>query len=189
MLTASPMPLPLPAPFGHHPHHVGPPITFSRHVYPHYSARFELASPHPIRFQGRMYPTAAHLLESLKFLHDSATDGGGPELEEMRERVRGCASVDEVREFVAGAPQEWVRGDWDQVVLHKVDEVLYLKVRQHPEIKGLLLGTGEAELMYVEEEEPFWGAAENRGRNELGKALMRVRESLREGSEVSVARR
>ena len=60
-----------------------------------------------------------------------------------------------------------------------MDEVLYLKFRQHSDLRTLLLGTYPAELVYVESGDPFWGDGAGVGMNELGKSLMRVREQLR----------
>ena len=60
-----------------------------------------------------------------------------------------------------------------------MDDVLYLKFRQHGDLRILLLGTYPAELVYVESEDPFWGDGGGAGMNELGKSLVRVRERLR----------
>jgi predicted NAD-dependent protein-ADP-ribosyltransferase YbiA (DUF1768 family) len=60
-----------------------------------------------------------------------------------------------------------------------MDEVLYLKFRQHSELRTLLLSTYPSELMYVESGDPFWGDGAGQGLNELGNSLMRVRERLR----------
>ena len=60
-----------------------------------------------------------------------------------------------------------------------MDEVLYLKFRQHGELRTLLLNTFPADLVYVESGDPFWGDGAGNGMNELGKSLMRVRERLR----------
>ena len=60
-----------------------------------------------------------------------------------------------------------------------MDEVLYLKFRQHGELRALLLGTYPAELIYVESGDAFWGDGPGNGLNELGKSLMRVRERFR----------
>ena len=60
-----------------------------------------------------------------------------------------------------------------------MDEVLYLKFCQHNELRALLLGTSQAELIYVEPGDLFWGDGAGAGLNELGKSLMRVREQLR----------
>jgi predicted NAD-dependent protein-ADP-ribosyltransferase YbiA (DUF1768 family) len=60
-----------------------------------------------------------------------------------------------------------------------MDEVLYLKFRQHGDLRALLLNTYPAELVYVESGDSFWGDGAGPGMNELGKSLMRVRERLR----------
>ena len=61
-----------------------------------------------------------------------------------------------------------------------MDEVLYLKFRQHTALRTLLFSTYPAELVYVEPRDLLWGGdGEDAGRNKLGKSLMRVRERLR----------
>lgn len=89
---------------------------------------------------------------------------------------------------------------------------LRLKFTQHPDLKALLLGTGDADLVEVGrvrafspalafilsyQDSPrdyFWGiGADQSGRNELGKALVRLRGELREEqdnpSQIPTARR
>ena len=63
-----------------------------------------------------------------------------------------------------------------------MDEVLYLKFRQHDDLRTQLLNTYPAELVYVESGDHFWGGdGAGAGTNELGESLMRVRDVLREG--------
>ena len=62
-----------------------------------------------------------------------------------------------------------------------MDDVLHQKFRQHSDLRNLLLNTGNAELIYAEVTDPFWGEGPaGQGENQLGKALMRVRERLRQ---------
>jgi predicted NAD-dependent protein-ADP-ribosyltransferase YbiA (DUF1768 family) len=73
----------------------------------------------------------------------------------------------------------WALREQDVLTLsYQAEEVLYLKFRQHPDLCGLLIGTMDAELIYSEPSEYFWGAGETGGRNELGRALMRVRDQI-----------
>lgn len=62
-------------------------------------------------------------------------------------------------------------------------EVLFLKFSQHTALRDALLQTGDIEIVEASPTDAFWGSAgargEGRGRNELGKALMFVRETLR----------
>jgi predicted NAD-dependent protein-ADP-ribosyltransferase YbiA (DUF1768 family) len=60
-----------------------------------------------------------------------------------------------------------------------MDEVLYLKFRQHGNLRTLLFSTYPADLIYVNSGDPFWGVGAGNGMNELGKSLVRVRARLR----------
>lgn len=61
-----------------------------------------------------------------------------------------------------------------------MEEVLFVKLKQHPDLRTLLMGTGVANLVYVDPNDHFWGEGSlGEGANELGKALVRVRERLR----------
>lgn len=72
------------------------------------------------------------------------------------------------------------RADWKRVNIEKMDMVLSLKFAQHPELQKELLETVNAELVEDSEEDTFWGngGRDGKGRNELGKGLMRLREKL-----------
>jgi len=78
-----------------------------------------------------------------------------------------------------------------------MDETLGYKFTQHADLKAELLSTGDAELIEVcgptkriclvlmvsqdSDKDAFWGVgSDRRGRNELGKALERLRTRLRE---------
>ncbi|WP_304412350.1 NADAR domain-containing protein [Thiorhodovibrio frisius] len=53
---------------------------------------------------------------------------------------------------------------------------------QHPELRELLLATGEARLVEHREKDSDWGdGGDGRGRNMLGLLLMDVRQQMREG--------
>ena len=59
-------------------------------------------------------------------------------------------------------------------------DVLICKFQQNEELRNLLLGTDNSEIIYADETDGFWGDGPDRqGQNELGKALVRVREYLR----------
>ena len=79
-----------------------------------------------------------------------------------------------------------------------MDETLFHKFTQHPDLQAELLGTGDAELIEVgpvriltddslmavqdSDKDAFWGVgADGQGRNELGKCLERLRAKLSSG--------
>ncbi|KAI0301545.1 hypothetical protein B0F90DRAFT_1628377 [Multifurca ochricompacta] len=126
-------------------------------------------SPHAVMYQEELYPTALHLFEALKFL-DHRPD--------LADRIRECERVEDVS-VISADLAEYTRRDWGTVALAKMDEVLYLKFRQHRELRALLLNTYPAELVYAESGDHFWGDGAGNGRNELGNSLMRVRGRLR----------
>jgi predicted NAD-dependent protein-ADP-ribosyltransferase YbiA (DUF1768 family) len=67
-----------------------------------------------------------------------------------------------------------------------VEEVLYLKFKQHPDLRSLLMNTGLADIIYSDPGDTYWGEGPlGQGANELGKAIVRARERLqREGYSV-----
>lgn len=99
----------------------------------------------------------------------------------------------------AGRHRDRQRADWFTVNIGVMDAVLHAKFTQHLELRELLLGTQEAELIedspvrastvcvwtavlmgWEWQVDAFWGwGSDGMGSNELGRALMRLRERLR----------
>lgn len=137
---------------------------------PHYG--FTNFSNHPVIYGGLAYPTSEHLFQSLKFI---------PHRADISDLIRNCkTSADALSE--ATRHKKHQRADWFRVNIQMMDEVLLHKFRQHPALKAELLGTGNAELVEDSHRDAFWGVGKNgKGRNELGKALVRLRERFRQG--------
>ncbi|KAG8218935.1 hypothetical protein J3R82DRAFT_4643 [Butyriboletus roseoflavus] len=147
----------------------GPPIRFD-HTGNY--AGFVNHSNHRVMYKNKMYPTALHLLEAMKFIHQPA----------LQERIRTCKDVNDMYPLSASY-QEHVRSDWGQVFLQTMEDVLYLKFKQHPSLRMLLLRTGLLDIVYADDNE-YWGEGPlGEGANELGKALVRVRERLQQEGE------
>lgn len=73
-----------------------------------------------------------------------------------------------------------IREDWDYVKIKVMEEALFHKFTQHESLKELLLSTGDSILIEDSPYDSFWGCGKHGdGRNELGKALMKLREKLR----------
>jgi ribA/ribD-fused uncharacterized protein len=78
---------------------------------------------------------------------------------------------------------------WESSCDAIVEQGNYLKFSQNPQIRDILLGTGELILVEASPSDRIWGIgfdAENAegkeeewGKNKLGNALMKVRERLR----------
>jgi ribA/ribD-fused uncharacterized protein len=144
-----------------------PPVRFD-HQSP--LAGFMNHSPHRILYQNTLYPSALHLLEAIKF---------HPHRPDLSEQIRAVKDVQDVYPLSASM-NEFVRGDWGQVFSQTVEEVLYLKFKQHPDLRSLLMNTGLADIIYSDLGDSYWGEGPTgQGANELGRAIMRVRERLR----------
>lgn len=137
---------------------------------PHYG--FTNFSPHPVYHKGKRYPTSEHLFQSFKFQDHRPN---------LAEHIRTCSERPSVAFSEARRFQPEVRPDWRSVNIQKMDEALWYKFTQHLDLQQELLATGDAELVEDSDKDSFWGiGADQRGRNELGKALERLRAKLRE---------
>jgi hypothetical protein len=80
-----------------------------------------------------------------------------------------------------GVHYKKLRRDWERVKVGVMREAVEAKFRQHQDLRALLLATGDAKLVEHSEDDDFWGdGGDGRGRNELGRILMAVRELLRQ---------
>lgn len=98
-----------------------------------------------------------------------------------------CVHVRDRNKFVGVSPAEAkrigqevkCRPDWEQVKIGIMEEVCRLKFNKNPRMKKMLLDTGD---LYLEEtnhwKDTFWGVCKGKGRNELGKVLMKLREEF-----------
>jgi len=145
-------------------------ILFYNKTDPHYG--FTNFSSHPVFYDNKRYPTSEHLFQSFKFQ---------PHRPRLAEHIRTCSERPSVAFSEARRFQPEVRSDWKDVNIQMMDLALWHKFTQHESLKKELLATDDAELVEDSDKDAFWGVgADRRGRNELGKALERLRTKLRE---------
>jgi hypothetical protein len=72
-------------------------------------------SPHDVLYQNKLYPSAYHLVEALKFLQSHP---------DLAEQIRLCTSVDDVHKL-SSTLEEHVQSDWDQVFMAKASVVFH----------------------------------------------------------------
>jgi len=143
-------------------------IYFCEKSKPYYG--FTNFSDHAVIYEGKRYPTSEHLYQSMKFAHKPR----------IAEHIRTCSTLPRVAFNEAHKFQSEVRPDWIQVNIQVMDFVLWHKFTQHHDLKRQLLSTGNANLIEDSKVDSFWGIGANgSGRNELGKALERLRDHLR----------
>ncbi|KAF7374359.1 DUF1768 domain-containing protein [Mycena sanguinolenta] len=145
-------------------------VLFYHKTDPHYG--FTNFSSHPVFYDNKRYPTSEHLFQSFKFQ---------PHRPRLAEHIRTCSERPSVAFSEARRFQPEVRSDWKDVNIQMMDLALWHKFTQHESLRKELLATDDAELVEDSDKDSFWGVgADRKGRNELGKALERLRTRLRE---------
>ncbi|GJE95793.1 NADAR family protein [Phanerochaete sordida] len=143
------------------------------YFYERYQPYFEFmnTSPHPMLHRGKSYPTSEHLFQAHKFQgHADAL------AEHIRLQPTSRAARAEATRL---RPNQ--RSDWFKINISVMEDVIEAKFIQHPELRTLLLSTGNHELVQANPVDAFWGYGKDmKGRNELGKVLMRLRTRFRE---------
>ncbi|KAF8273493.1 DUF1768-domain-containing protein [Lactarius quietus] len=145
----------------------GEPIYFYDSDKPYYE--FTSFSDHPVEYHGRVYQTAEHLFQAFKFMDTKPA---------LAERIRMLPTA-RMAQQEAKKQICYQRADWLEVNVAKMEKVLAAKFKQHRHLRHLLRSTGSRELIEDSPIDSFWGiGSDGNGRNELGKALMRLRERL-----------
>jgi hypothetical protein len=140
---------------------------------------FSNFSPHRIWLKGRGWRTTEHFFQAQKF--------AGTEHEEA---VR-LAKTPTVAARLGRSRSRPLRPDWDEVKEAVMREALRAKFTQHPELRALLLATGEAKIVEHTERDRYWGdGGDGSGKNRMGRLLMELRGQLRaEGTSAGAGER
>lgn len=129
---------------------------------------FSNFSPHGFTLKGQWWPTSEHYFQAQKF--------PGTEHEQA---VRQAKTPKQAAEMGRERSRP-LRRDWERVKDQIMLEAVRQKFRAHADIRDILLGTGDEELVENAPGDYYWGCgADGSGRNMLGKILMQVRAELR----------
>jgi ribA/ribD-fused uncharacterized protein len=135
----------------------------------HFLSNFD---PAPVRLDGVQYPTVEHAYQAAKTLEP-----------EGREGIRVASAPDLARKM---GRKLALRPDWPAVQVEIMRDLVRQKFEGRPDLKKLLLATGEAELVEGNTwHDNFWGdcrcpkCAATPGLNWMGRLLMEVRARLR----------
>jgi ribA/ribD-fused uncharacterized protein len=132
---------------------------------------FSNFAPFGIDLDGAWWPTVENYYQAQKFTDDA-----------LRNAIRK-AEKPPIAKSLADKNKAAIRPDWDQVK----DEVMYRAVRRkfetHPELRTILLATGDEELVESAPTDAYWGVGrDGTGQNKLGKLIARIRDELRAGT-------
>jgi hypothetical protein len=121
---------------------------------------------YPVMVDGLEWPTSEHYYQAQK-----TTDFV------LQEEIRQTPRPGDSKRMGMKLP---IRPDWEQIKDDVMRKVVKAKFEQHPDLKEMLLGTGDAILIEHTENDQYWGDGGNgSGKNMLGKVLMEVRELLK----------
>ena len=129
-------------------------------------------SPAPVTLDGVQYPTVEHAYQAAKILEP-----------EGREQILAASTPGLARKM---GRKLTARPDWPEVRVEVMRDLVRQKFEDHPDLKNILLATGDAELVEGNTwHDNFWGqcrcsrCAADRGLNWLGRLLMATRQRLR----------
>ena len=131
---------------------------------------FSNFSPHSVEAFGATAKTSEHLFQAMKFqdtdpeYFQSVLDAPTPFKSKTLGRSRNHP----------------MRKDWEDVKDEIMYDIVAAKVEQHPEIKKALLSTGNRRLIEASPKDSYWGWGKDKnGRNQLGKTLMKIRDTYK----------
>ena len=123
---------------------------------------------YPVQLNGKIWPTSEHYFQAQKF--------AGSEHEETIRTSKNTFTAAKLGRQLASLPD-----DWETRKIDIMYEAVQAKFIQHPELRDLLLATGDAILIEHTRQDSFWAdGGDGTGENWLGKILMVVRDELRQ---------
>jgi ribA/ribD-fused uncharacterized protein len=133
---------------------------------------FSNFAPYPIEMDGVVWPTSEHWFQAQKFV-------GTPAEAEMAAAIR--AEPSPMKAALLGRDRTKPRrAGWEAVRDDLMRRAVRAKFAQHPDIRAVLLGTGDAAIVEHTANDDYWGdGGDGSGVNMLGKILVEVREELR----------
>ena len=133
---------------------------------------FSNFSRHGLELDGAWWPTSEHYFQGQKFV-------GTPHAEQ----IRMAKSPKEAAKMGRDRKRP-LRPDWEEVKDDVMRRAVLRKFETHADIREILLGTGDEEIVENAPGDRYWGCgADGTGKNKLGQILMEVREILRQGKD------
>lgn len=130
---------------------------------------FSNFSPHSFDLDGLWWATSEHYFQAQKF-------AGTEHIEAIR-----LAQTPADAAQMGRSRDRPLRQDWEDIKEDVMQQGLLCKFQTHQDIKQILLGTGDKQIVENAPQDYYWGCgADGTGKNRLGAILMSVRTILRD---------
>jgi ribA/ribD-fused uncharacterized protein len=123
--------------------------------------------PAPITIRDKVWPTSEHYYQAMKF----------EAYPEVMEKIRLMDAPGQAAKMGRSRKLP-LRTDWEKIKEAVMMDALRAKFTQHPDLKELLLSTGDAILVEHTKRDFYWGDGLGGGKNRLGHLLMVLRREL-----------
>jgi len=131
---------------------------------------FSNFSPHGIHIKGTWWSTVEHYYQSQKFV--------GTQDAAIIPVIRAAETPEQAAALGRDCCRQ-MRPDWDMVKTKVMYAAVLKKFLTHPDIREILISTGNQLLVENSLKDYFWGCgADKTGENHLGKILMSVRAEI-----------
>ncbi len=131
---------------------------------------FSNFSKHPFVEFGRIFKTSEHYFQSMKYL---GVNQQYFELIVQAKTPKEAAQLGRSGMFP-------MRSDWELIKDSIMYHAVFLKFTTYASLQQILLSTGDEELVEDSPVDSYWGwGYDHKGKNKLGKILMRLRSDLR----------
>jgi len=129
---------------------------------------FSNFAPFGIDLDDARWPTVEHYYQAQKFADA-----------ELRRQIRTAEKPIIAKSF-ADKHRDRMRPDWDAVKDAVMDRAVRRKFELHPQLRALLLATGDEDIVEAAPTDYYWGVGrDGTGQNKLGKIIERIRAELR----------
>lgn len=129
---------------------------------------FSNFSPHGFTLDGLYWPTSEHYFQAQKF-------AGTEHVEAIRQ-----AKGPKMAARMGRSRKRPLRTDWEDIKEDVMRRAVLAKFRTHADIRAVLLGTGDEEIVENAPHDYYWGCGKTgTGLNRLGHILMETRAALR----------
>jgi ribA/ribD-fused uncharacterized protein len=133
---------------------------------------FSNFSSFAVRWKGRLWQTSEHAYQASRFMDTKP---------KVVEQIAKAMSADEAYR-IAQRNKDTEFADYRDRDLADMEDIIRHKLRQNPYVLHKLLQTGKRMIVEDSPKDSFWGwGPDRKGRNELGKLWMKLRDELKAG--------